>query len=649
MHKSSVIIGTYSHLPEGADESLFEETYQISWRPFLSVLYRFPDIAATISYSGTALKWLEAHHPEFLMLMEEMALRKQIELLGGGFFAPLLPLVPGSDRLGQIELLTTYIRKAFGRRPRGCWIQDYAWEPALASTLQTSGFDFSFLTERHFRLAGFDKEAIGNPVMTEDQGRSIVVFPVLDAMESFSSPMAPMEALQESRKRLGDAPLYSIFYSECAIRSLWNSSKLESPDVMFELSFTALQKQSLEFETTTPSRYLKSLPHYARAYFPGNASLSLMRKTHERGVEVRGSAPCGDAPTDRRDTSADAGSLRRLLLRHEESLALYSKMHYVRILVGQLRGDKSRKKTAQEELWKGQCGDAYWCGSSGGITQLPIRAAAYGALIEAEKTTRLRGSFAPGVISTDVDFDGVKEILYQGADLNAYVHLRGGSLTELDSFRSRWNYINVMAGPNGGPRRMAFQDRCMKKGSFGPDLGNFAMSHYALVEADRPANIATLAFDGWVDQGGKRKALSMKKTYIFRRGSVSVDYELVNKDTDPISIRFVVENNFSAGFSPSVVGLSMFRGREITVFDSASSCEASAGTSLRLENLKHEERIELRSEHAFEFHHEPVLLTTEENASKLERYQGCRLFLGWDVDLPPDGIRQFSVTLELRA
>lgn len=649
MQKSSVIVGTYSHLPEGADESLFEEAYQISWRPFLSVLYRFPDIAATVSYSGTALKWLESHHPEFLMLMEEMVLRKQIELLGGGFFAPLLPLVPGSDRLGQIELLTTYIRKAFGRRPRGCWIQDYAWEPALASTLQTSGFDFSFLTERHFRLAGFEKEAIGNPVMTEDQGKSIVVFPVLDAIESFASPLAPVDALQESRNRVGYSPLYSIFYSERAIRSLWNSSKMESPDVMFELSFAALQKLSLEFETTTPSRYMRSLRHYARAYFPGNASFSLMVKSQERGVAPRGGTARGDVPSDRQDASADSGSLRRLLLRHEESLALYSKMHYVRILVGQLRGDKSRKKTAQEELWKGQCGDAYWCGSSGGITQLPIRAAAYGALIEAEKTTRLRGSFAPGVISTDVDFDGVKEILYQGADLNAYVHLRGGSLTELDSFRSRWNYVNVMAGSNGGPRRMAFQDRCTKKGSFGPDLGNFAISHYVLVEADRPANIAALSFDGWVDLGGKRRALTLKKTFIFRKGGVSVDYELVNKDTDPIPLRFVVENNFSAGFSPSAVGLSIFKGREASVFDAAAVCEILAGTSLRLENLRHEERIEMRSEHAFEFRHEPVLLTVDDGATKVERYQGCDLFIGWDLDLPPEGTRQFSITLELRA
>ena len=136
MQKSFVIIGAYNSLAEGADPSLFEETYQVSWRPFLSTLYRFPDLPAVLHYSGTVLTWLEAKHPEFLMLLEEMVSRKQIELLGGGFFAPLIPLLPGQDRLGQIEMLTTYIRRGFGRRPRGCWLQDYCWEAGLASALR---------------------------------------------------------------------------------------------------------------------------------------------------------------------------------------------------------------------------------------------------------------------------------------------------------------------------------------------------------------------------------------------------------------------------------------------------------------------------------------------------------------------------------
>ncbi|HTX73534.1 MAG TPA: alpha-amylase/4-alpha-glucanotransferase domain-containing protein [Rectinemataceae bacterium] len=638
MQKSHLILGTYNHLPEGADESLFEETYQVSWRPFLSVLYRFPDISATMNYSGTALRWLEARHPEFLMLMEEMVLRKQIELLGGGFFAPLLPLVPGADRLGQIELLTTYIRKAFGKRPRGCWVQDYAWEPGLASTLQTSGFDFAFLTERHFRLAGLGMHDLGTPVMTEDQGRSIAVFPVLDAQESFPAPLAPADAVEAARKRMGELPLYCILYSEAATRSLWSASKLESPDVMFERDFAALQKLSLELETTTPSRYLRSMRHFKRAYFPGNASSALMRVYRDGEESSKGGGE-----------SLEAGSLRRLLLWHEESLALYSKMHYVRILVGQLRGDKSRKKSAQEELWRGQCGDAYWCAPSGGIAQLSIRAAAYGALIEAEKTTRLRGSFAPGVIAADLDFDGVKEILYQGADLNAYVHLKGGCLTEFDSLRSRWNYVNAMGPGKDQARLLCFQDRCMRKGGFGSDVGGFSNAYYSLTESERPAHSARLAHEGWVEIGGKRRPLSLKKNYVFRKGSLSADYELENSSADKVSFRFVVEFNLTAGLSPAGVSLAQAHGRDVKSLDPSHICDASGSTSVRLENLRQSEQLEIRSETAFELRHEPIFAAATNAGGTTDAYQGCRLLLGWDVELAAAATGRFALTLELKA
>ena len=279
MQRSSVIIGAYNLLPEGTEEQSFEETYQVCWRPLLSVLYRFPDLAAVLHYSGTVLHWLESRHPEFIMLLEEMVLRKQVELLGGGFYAPILPLIPGPDRLGQIELLTTYIRRSFGKRPRGCWLPDYAWEPSLPSTLQSCGFDYTFLTERHFRMAGAEAEGLGSAVMTEDQGRSLLVFPAYDAMESFPHPMPIVEALSSLASRLGERPLYSLLFPGESARALWSASKLESPDVFFERSFAGLQREALRFETTTPSRFLKGARDFTRAYFPSCASALLMERS----------------------------------------------------------------------------------------------------------------------------------------------------------------------------------------------------------------------------------------------------------------------------------------------------------------------------------------------------------------------------------
>jgi 4-alpha-glucanotransferase len=662
MQKSSVIIGSYNLLPEGTEESVFEDTYQVCWRPFLSVLYRFPSLSAALHYSGTVLHWLESRHPEFLMLLEEMILRKQIELLGGGFFGPLLPLIPGPDRLGQVELLTTFIRRSFGKRPLGCWLPDYAWEPSLASSLQSCGFDYTFLPERHFRIAGIDSDDLGFPVMTEDQGRSLIVFPVFDALESFPTIKPIEESFSHLASRVGELDLYTVFFPGEIARPLWAASKLESPDLFFERSFASLQRESLQLETTTPMRYLKAARDFRRAYFPGSASKLLMERSipvegGERGAKAkRGAAKEAEMPRPGKSAieegpSVAQGSPRRLFLRHEESLALYAKMHYVRILVSQLRGDKSRKKTAQEELWRGQCGGAYWRGGSGGIARLPVRAAAYTALIEAEKITRQRGSFSPGVIYADMDFDGSREIIYQSAEINAYVQMRGACLAELDSLKTRTNYVNVLDLKENGPRKLCFRDRIAEKGTFGVDKGVFSDARYALVEAERPSNITSLFREGYAELGGKKRWLSIKKTFSFRRDGLSVDYELFNKESVPLSLRLAAELNLAAGFSAEAVALAGIRGRDELGLATDKKSSESDLNGLRLTNVAKEETIELRSDMPFALSHIPVYSQIGSGAEAAESlaYQGCGILLGWDLEMPSDSARRFSVTLEIRS
>lgn len=651
MQKCHCIIGTYNHIPEGAEESSFEETYQICWRPFLSALYRFPDISAVLHYSGTALAWLEARHPEFLMLLEEMAARKQIELLGGGFFAPLLPLVPGPDRLGQIELLTTWIRKAFGRRPRGCWVQEYAWEASLASSLQTSGFEYTFLSERQFREAGVD---LGAPALTEDQGKTLTVFPCFDALESFPVMLLIHEAVAAMRDRHDDLPLITILYPGESARELWEKSGLESPDVLFESSFAALQKESLNCETTTPSKYLKSPRPMGRGYFPSGASSLLMGKGP--------SSPASKASKGKEETLPALGSPRSILLRNEESLALYAKMHYVRILVGQLRGDKSRKKSAQEELWRGQCGDAYWPSLNGGLSRLPIRAAAYSALIDAEKTTRQRGGFSPGVIMADIDFDGAREILFQGSDFNAYIHQREGSLFELDSLKTKTNYANVLAsalpGEGRRPSAASFQDRFCKGGQFGADI-SLGQEGFALEDSDRPAHQAVLTRDLALELGGKKKLLFLRKKYVFRKVALSVVYELANRESEALSFRCCTELKLAAGSSPEAVGLEALataagakggeKAVEKLVLASDAKVEAQGLDLLRITNARAEEQLELRADRPFHLVARPLWHEARIHGEKRQLYEGASFLLGWDLTLPADSSIKLTLTLEIRS
>ena len=154
MKSVRLIFGTYNNFPIGSAEEYQETTYQQALKPFLSVLNQYPKLPAVLHYSGILLEWIEKNHPEFIMLMQDMAKRRQIELLTGGYYEPVLPMIPKSDILGQIEKLTTLLRSQFGRRPRGNWLTECVWDPSLASALKTSGIEFTFLEDQHFRFAG---------------------------------------------------------------------------------------------------------------------------------------------------------------------------------------------------------------------------------------------------------------------------------------------------------------------------------------------------------------------------------------------------------------------------------------------------------------------------------------------------------------
>ncbi|MBU0928826.1 MAG: DUF1926 domain-containing protein [Spirochaetes bacterium] len=535
MLKTHLILGTYNHLPEGLDELEFEKTYQSCYRPFLSTLNRFPEIQAVLYYSGSLLKRFEARHPEYLMLLEEMSARRQIELLGGGFYAPILPLIPNSDRLGQIEMMTTYLRKNFGKRPRGCWLSEYAWEPWLAATLQASGMDYTFLSDRQFKDALGRDDIEPFPVVTEDQGRCLTVLPVTDCATSFDRPLGLIEAAES----VGSGPLSVLMVAGERVRSLWEESGLESPDLYMEKTFAWFRKNSLESETTTPSRYLKSKRVTAKLYFPGSAAERFMRASAAEGA------------------SYVCGSLRRSIIRYASSSALYSRMYYVHLLIGQLRGDKSRKKTAVEDLWKGQCGDAYWMSPGGGIDDPAIREAAYRSLIDAEMTTRQKGAFVPGIVKADIDFDGAKEYIYQGSDMNAYVHPKGAVLVELDVLKARRNLCDVFVPePEGDEaRKSCFVDRLYAEdpgadravSPWTGDIGPFSRHLYeeTVVDGDRPS--LSFSKDGVVGLGGAKRSIAITKRYSFNKKVVRVAYSVQNRSDAEASLWLGVELNTSLG------------------------------------------------------------------------------------------------------
>ena len=507
------ILYAQGHLPSGTIDTVFETLYETEIKPLISALDKYPRINMVFHYSGVLLYWIERRHPEFFMLLEDLLSRKQVEFLGGGFYNPALTLLPLADKIGQIEMLTTYLRKHFGKRPQGCWLPSMTWEQNLVGPLHSCGMSYTFLEEQQFSAAGVKPNAAGfySPCLTEDQGKLITVFPV--------SVNLGREFLEGKPKKLIERLLEKLTVEN-------ENQVLVFPigGVEYESLFEALSNVDNGISFTCPARIVKNLYIPKKTYFPGEGAL--------------------------KNSAENKGCPRQFMANNPEAGSIYAKMIHIHTLINnQLRGDRSRKRTAFEELWKAQDSSLFRLGSadSPGLLNSNVRKAAYHSLLEAEKIIREKKKFSPALSVFDYDLDGEGEYIFQEEKLNCCVKSRGAGIFELDYLPATWNYLDTLAPRQGalvGERRFAFVDWLAPAGTlpenFNPEGlkgGRFCGGEkYEVSDTDRLRRkvvfrLPPKAALSWGE-------IEILKTWQLKKNSIALEYILRNSETKNLTFVF---------------------------------------------------------------------------------------------------------------
>ena len=177
MHSVRFVLALHNHQPIGNFDGVFESAFADSYQPFLEFLSDYSQIPVSLHTSGCLMEWIVEHHSEYIDRLKALVARGQVEIVGGGFHEPILPMIPAHDRRGQIASYTRYLEELLECKVRGMWIPERVWEQSLVQEIAAAGIEYTVLDDFHFKCAGLADDQLFGYFLAEDEGRLIKIFP----------------------------------------------------------------------------------------------------------------------------------------------------------------------------------------------------------------------------------------------------------------------------------------------------------------------------------------------------------------------------------------------------------------------------------------------------------------------------------------
>jgi alpha-amylase len=397
----------------------------------VAALERHPGVRLSLHYTGPLLDWLAAERPDFLARLAALADRGQVEILGGGYYEPVLASLPERDRIGQLRRMADELEGRFGRRPHGAWLAERVWEPDLPTSLVAGGYRWTILDDAHFRAAAIPEEDLWGPYTTEDQGHLLRVFGTEQGLR-YRIPFRPVSEVidylrdhaTEAGDRVGmmgdDGEKFGAWPS--TFEHCWGEGR------WVETFFEALEANADWLATTTPSAWLADHAPIGRVYVPTGSysemgEWALPADEALAYTEVLHRAQAEHRPEVRWLRGA---FWRNFQIKYREINDLHKQMLRTSLAVQALPEGPVRD-LATDHLYQGQSNDCYWHGLFGGIYISHMRLATYEHLIAAEDLAETEAGTLTDAARLDLDMDGVDEVRLADAGQVVTVDLDGGA------------------------------------------------------------------------------------------------------------------------------------------------------------------------------------------------------------------------------
>ncbi len=558
-------------------KEVLEKDYQTVYKPIAKFLYSHPDFCFSFSFSGIQFQFLKKHRSELISILRELVDRRQIEILGGGYYDPVLPLLYSVDRNGQIDLLSTEIRMNTGKRPRGISLFGDCWDSSLVNNLQTCGIEYVLLDgcvvpqqKRKFL-----------PLIMSDLGKSIEIFPYYDTFvpETNTKPELFVQNIIKTVEKIERKDTYIQLQPDRIVNININHEKmveLAESNWFDQLSEYLKNNPDCRIKTTTPTNYKKDQIITIPAFIPAGINDNIGKWIGRAYNEIDPSKV------------KNPYTVHDFMETYPKSHSLYNRILYVSMLVNQYKKDKIRKKSARDKLWQAQNGSGLLCTSKGAFSNSRYRQQCYKYLSEAEKILREgdEKTFIEGISCFDYTCDGLNEYVCRMKNYFSYITLKGGALQELDVFKSGVNYADNLSkvreydNYSDEYERGLFIDHIFTPDQFksylkGESAGDGIFSRIQYSENKFTGSHREVQLFADAVFPHTKQHITLKKNYIINSNGMTVQYILKNDSNTKFKAKFLVESNIAhTNFDPENINyytLDVIDGGKKTTVDTTQS------------------------------------------------------------------------------
>jgi hypothetical protein len=471
MEKIAFLFCIHNHQPVGNFPHVLESAFEKAYLPFIEVLQKYPFMKISIHYSGVLWDFVKENHPEFLKILRELVIKGQLEMMTGGYYEPILAVIPDEDKVGQIKKLTQTIQEEMKVTPQGMWLAERIWEPHLPKYLAEAGVEYMPIDDYHFKKAGLREEDLYGYYLTEEGGKALKIFPGSETLR-YIIPFHPPEETLEYLSGLRGTSRAAIFADDGEKFGVWPYTFHSVYEEGWLERLFQLIGENLDWIEPMPlGIYVSRKKPLGRIYLPCSSYMEMDEWSlpteamveYGKVVERLKENPEG-GPTRR---FIKGGFWRNFFAKYPESNDLHKRVLHLRENIKKNKISSSKNKDLFNYLYRAQCNDAYWHGVFGGLYLPHLRHALYENLIKAENFYDQERHLKKEWIELerlDLNGDGDEELLLKNPETVLLFSNRGGSLLEMDYRPKAFNILNTLTRKEEGYHRKLWESRAESSG-----------------------------------------------------------------------------------------------------------------------------------------------------------------------------------------